>query len=148
MDTRPVNAKFPHPVEQANGLADVVRLKVAGVSFEETERITMIRQHEHCSASEDCRGLRFRKDATKHAMTVITAAAKETLDASDVQAAIHRHARGDWGELGPSDRAENERALLHEGRLFSRYHDRLATKFYIITEANRSVTTVLLAEDY
>jgi hypothetical protein len=81
-------------------------------------------------------------------VTVITSAAKETLDADDVQAALARHARGDWGELDPTDRAQNERALQSEGRLFSRYHDRLATKFYIITEADRSATTVLLPEDY
>ena len=42
-------------------------------------------------------------------LTVITAAAKQTLDAADVQAALTRHARGDWGELDPSDQAENER---------------------------------------
>ena len=81
-------------------------------------------------------------------VTVITAGAKETLDAADVQAALTRHVHGDWGELDPSDQAENERALLNEGRLFSRYHDRRASKFYIITEADRSATTVLLPEDY
>ena len=42
----------------------------------------------------------------------------------------------------------NERALQDGGRLFSRYQDSKAVKFYIITEADRSATTVLLPEDY
>lgn len=54
-------------------------------------------------------------------------------------------------ELGaavPATEAANERALRQGGRLFSRYKERKAVKFYIITEADRSATTVLLPEDY
>ena len=79
---------------------------------------------------------------------VITANANSTLEVTDVDAAIVRHATGDWGELSEDDIAANERALHDEGRLLSVYRDSSGTKFYVITEADRSATTVLLPEDY
>ena len=61
---------------------------------------------------------------------------------------LMRHASGDWGELDEHDRNENEQALLRGGRLFSEYRTTTDIKFWIITEHDRSVTTVLLPEDY
>ena len=80
--------------------------------------------------------------------TVTTSNALDTLTPEDVLKAMGRHHRGDWGNLCEEDRQVNEQALEHGGRLFSVYHDRAETKFYIITEHDRSVTTVLLPEDY
>lgn len=80
--------------------------------------------------------------------TVITSNALSTLPDEDVLSALGRHARGDWGELDPEDVAENERSLKEGGRLLSVYHSQGGTKFYVITEHDRSVTTVLLPEDY
>ena len=79
---------------------------------------------------------------------VITANALQTLNADDVLTALNRHVTGDWGDLDPEDRQENESALLHGGRLLSAYCDRAGVKFWIITESDRSVTTTLLPEDY
>jgi hypothetical protein len=79
---------------------------------------------------------------------VITAAATVSLHPEDVPAAIARHGAGDWGELCEEDRAANEEALASHGRLFSAYKDRCGVRFYVITEHDRSVTTVLLPEDY
>jgi hypothetical protein len=79
---------------------------------------------------------------------VITARAKDVLHPQDVQGCVERHAAGDWGELCDGDRRENEIALVQGLRLFSVYHDRSKIKFYIITEHDRSVTTILLPEDY
>ena len=63
--------------------------------------------------------------------------------------ALAEHFAGDWGELSADDRAENERAVrAGDLRLFSVYRDRRGTRFYVITEADRSATTVLLPEDY
>src|SRR5215213_8969580 len=59
-----------------------------------------------------------------------------------------RHKHGDWGDLGPDDLAENERALREGSRLFSRYHTRRNDGLWIITEWDRSVTTLLLPEEY
>jgi hypothetical protein len=79
--------------------------------------------------------------------TVITPNAAGRLNPQDICRCLSRHKRGDWGELCPQDVAQNERSL-QEGRLVSVYHDLTGTKFYIITEPDRSVTTVLLPEDY
>jgi hypothetical protein len=79
---------------------------------------------------------------------VITRGALQTVNPDDVQRSIARHAKGDWGDLEPQDRAENELSLRQGFRLLSTYADRSGTKFYIITEADRSVTTILLPSEY
>jgi hypothetical protein len=80
--------------------------------------------------------------------TAITASAQRTINPRDVQRALARHAQGDWGELCEDDRQENERSLQKGGRLFSAYVAADGTRFWIITEADRAVTTLLLPEDY
>lgn len=80
--------------------------------------------------------------------TLITPTAQTQLNAQDVYACLERHARGDWGDCCEEDQKENEYALTRNLRLMSVYHDRDGTKFWIITEADRSATTVLLPEDY
>lgn len=72
----------------------------------------------------------------------------EALNAQDsVLALLHRHASGDWGDLDQEDKTANEKALGYGGRLLSSYKIG-QTKVWIITEADRSVTTVLLPEEY
>jgi hypothetical protein len=60
---------------------------------------------------------------------------------------LARHATGDWGELCAFDRRQNEIALREGYRVLSSY-DVLAERVWIITEADRSVTTILLPEEY
>lgn len=55
---------------------------------------------------------------------------------------------GDWGGLHEHDRQENESSLTQGFRLLSVYHSAKGKKFYLITEADRLVTTILLPEDY
>ena len=66
----------------------------------------------------------------------------------EILVALARHVRGDWGTLDPEDWTANDDALKHGGRLLSSYHSTRNVKFWIITEWDRSVTTVLLPEDY
>ena len=80
--------------------------------------------------------------------TVITRNAMDQVDSADVQAALARHANGDWGDVDKEDWQENELSLRKGFRLLSSYTDRRGTKFWIITEADHSATTVLLPEDY
>ena len=61
---------------------------------------------------------------------------------------LDRHAQGDWGEISEADRQENEFSLVNGYRLLSAYRLTDGTKIWIITEADRSATTVLLPEDY
>ncbi|MCS3392750.1 hypothetical protein NX868_12605 [Burkholderia thailandensis] len=82
--------------------------------------------------------------------TLITPAALSMLEQVGLSsvALLDRHCSGDWGELGADDIAENELALLTGKRLLSSYVIPGGGKVWIITEADRSVTTVLLPEDY
>lgn len=61
---------------------------------------------------------------------------------------LFRHASGDWGELDEEDKRENELSLVHGFRLLSAYKLRSGEKIWIITEADRSVTTLLLPDEY
>ena len=70
------------------------------------------------------------------------------LTPADILIAIQRHQAGDWGDLEEHDRQANGRALTTGERLLSVYHSAKGTKFWIITEADRRVSTVLLPEDY
>jgi hypothetical protein len=79
---------------------------------------------------------------------VITRNALETIPPDEVLRALSRHTESDWGDLCEEDRHQNELCLAQGGRLFSAYHAANRTTFWIITEADRSVTTVLLPADY
>jgi hypothetical protein len=61
---------------------------------------------------------------------------------------VSRHASGDWGDLSEDDRNENEFSLAHGFRLLSSYKLRNGTKLWIISEADRSSTTLLLPNEY
>jgi len=80
--------------------------------------------------------------------TVATPGALQDLTHDDIIAALTRHSQGDWGDLDEPDLAANERALLTEGRLFSVYTSASHVRFYVITECDRSATTVLLPHEY
>jgi hypothetical protein len=60
---------------------------------------------------------------------------------------LKRHAAGDWGVLGREDAQANEEALMHEARLISAYQTQLGVRLWIITEADRSSTCLLLPEE-
>ena len=55
---------------------------------------------------------------------------------------------GDWGDLDPFDQQQNEQAVTHGGRLLSAYRLKDGTRIWVITEWNRSATTLLLPEEY
>ena len=77
---------------------------------------------------------------------VIAPAALMLLSAEDIQTALNAHVNGEWGDLGKQDREENDQALAKDRRLLSVYHTATGTKFWIITESDRSVTNVYLRE--
>jgi hypothetical protein len=79
---------------------------------------------------------------------VATPSALDAVSQQEINAALSRHLHGDWGNCDPEDAAENELALAEGFRLFSVYQTQAGTKFWIITEADRSATTILLPADY
>ena len=81
---------------------------------------------------------------------VTTAGAFETmkrLHISPVELLL-RHVRGDWGDLDDADKQENEFSVLRYLRIFSAYKVGKDEKLWIITEADRSVTTILRPDEY
>ena len=79
---------------------------------------------------------------------VATPNALEHIPNPEILAALQRHLTGDWGDVDEHDREENELSLKEGFRLLSVYRSASGVKFWIITEADRSRTTVLLPEDY
>ena len=67
---------------------------------------------------------------------------------AEVVGLISRHMSGDWGDLDEEDKRENNLALSRGLRILSAYETSSGLKIWIISEADRSVTTVLLPEDY
>ena len=61
---------------------------------------------------------------------------------------LSRHVRGDWGELPKEDQDENHLSLEKGFRLLSSYRTTAGDKIWVITEADRSVTTLLLPDEY
>ena len=61
---------------------------------------------------------------------------------------LRRHVGCDWGDLSDEDQKENDYSLGHGFRLLSSYRTNAGDKLWIITESDRSVTTLLLPEEY
>ena len=61
---------------------------------------------------------------------------------------LARHQAGDWGEVDEEDRAENELSVVKGFRILSTYRTSTDIKIWVITEADRSATTILLPEEY
>ena len=61
---------------------------------------------------------------------------------------LRRHVTGDWGEVCKEDAKENDFSVEHGFRILSAYSLKTGVKVWIITEADRSATTLLLPEEY
>lgn len=79
---------------------------------------------------------------------VATPNALDHITHDDIMAALQRHVAGDWGDVCAEDKQSNDDAVAEGMRILSAYRAANGTKFWIITEADRSVTTILLPEDY
>lgn len=80
--------------------------------------------------------------ATPSALAVLEQAGQSPLEF------LRRHQTGNWGELCDEDKRENEFSLKHGFRILSAYRTTADVRLWIITEADRSVTTILLPEEY
>lgn len=77
-----------------------------------------------------------------------TPGALRELSEEEVVAAINRHVRGDWGLVDEEDARTNNQAIEDGLRVLSAFDSAAGQRFWIITEADRSVTTVLLPDEY
>ena len=80
--------------------------------------------------------------ATPGALAALTESGQSPLEF------VRRHQKGDWGEVPEEDRQENEFSVAHGFRLLSAYTLRTGVRLWIMTEADRSTTTLLLPEEY
>lgn len=78
----------------------------------------------------------------------VTKGAFRQLNPEEVHEALRRHARCDWGECCKEDAQANDDALKTGGRFVSAYRDSKGVKFWIITEADRMATTILIPDEY
>jgi hypothetical protein len=76
----------------------------------------------------------------------MTSAAAAALTHAEIMTALRRHLAADWGDVDEHDWQENELSLREGFRLLSAYHTGGGQKFWILTEADRSHTTVMLPE--
>jgi hypothetical protein len=82
--------------------------------------------------------------------TLITPGAQEAIrDAGQLPLEfLMRHQSGDWGDLCREDKRENEFSIANGFRILSKYHTAEGEALYIITEWDRSATTILLPSEY
>lgn len=76
-----------------------------------------------------------------------TAHVLASVSMADIAHAVSRHQLGDWGEMDATDKKANDVALRNGGHLLSLYSGRSGVKFWIITEPDRSATTILLPSE-
>ena len=79
---------------------------------------------------------------------VATSLALERILYEEIEAGLRRHALGSWGAICHEDKLSNDYAVRHGERIPSAYWCTLGFQFWIITEGDRSATTVLLPQEY
>jgi len=79
---------------------------------------------------------------------VITEGVQNSVSANEVIKAIERHYDGDWGDIDANDWKANDEAAQFDRRILSSYTSKCGVTFWIITEWDRNVTTVLLPSEY
>jgi len=83
-------------------------------------------------------------------IVVGTQGAVDTLEAAGQsrQAFLDRHSHGDWGDVPDADKQENDFSLTYGFRILSSYTTTAGERIWVLTEADRSATTILLPEEY
>ncbi len=79
---------------------------------------------------------------------VLTSRVMEEICPYDAAEALDRHKQGDWGHVCEDDKLANDFSLEEELGLLSKFEDSKGTRFWIMTEADRSATMILLPEEY
>lgn len=90
---------------------------------------------------------KYAKELFPMGRIMVTHGVQATIDATELLIAICRHAHGDWGDVCEQDRASNDMALLGGRRIASTFRSSDGKKFWVITECDRSYTTILLPNE-
>lgn len=78
----------------------------------------------------------------------MTTGARDSLQPFEITALLKRHAHCDWGVCGLDDAESNDEALIEGSRVLSVYRSNSGEKVWLITEADRSATTILMPSEY
>jgi hypothetical protein len=83
-------------------------------------------------------------------MVVRTPGAVQALEAAGQRPEefVDRHAHGDWGDVPEADKHENDFSLTYGFRILSSYTTSAGERIWVLTEADRSATTILLPDEY
>lgn len=101
--------------------------------------------------AESTEALTFPKATLELGQHITTPGARAALVRANASPAdlLARHEKGDWGDMDAEDLATNDRAAANGGRLLSSYNLPITGEpVWVITEADRSATTILLPEEY
>jgi hypothetical protein len=131
------------PLTEATAYTDLLNSAIGEVDWDEIAQAFIGKQHDEPPTQPPAKTPAFHPG-----QFVVARQAFDTLPPEEIATALSRHLAGDWGDVCEEDRQENELSLKEGFRLFSVYHAGDGTKFWIITEADRSATTVLLPEEY
>lgn len=137
-----------NPLEKPSVYSDLLRAALDEVHWDEIAADLLEQDYPPppsnvAAPSETEASFRF---ALGKVVTTPGAIAEVALD--EITVSLNHHARGDWGLVGEDDAKENELALRQGFRLLSAYESASGQRFWIITEADRSVTTILLPGEY
>ncbi|WP_256262444.1 hypothetical protein [Pseudomonas gingeri] len=127
---------------------DRLELRLAVVRMQgQLQGLQIMLRHEVYVPEQRVPGLFF---SPGHILTTQGVEALKEQGLLDISIYLHRHLIGDWGNLDDEDKQSNEHALQHDLRLFSAYEVKAGeeNRLWIITEGDRSVTTLLLPSEY
>jgi len=114
----------------------------------ESGRIAAEKAGENAAMKRESEKKGFAKPKFAIGQLVVTPGVADTLTPRELLAALRRHRRGDWGMVCPEDMESNDKALQRGCRLLSAFETGQGVKFWILTEWDRSVTTVLFPHEY
>jgi hypothetical protein len=115
----------------------------AGLGLEAARTVVPLPSNRHIMNDKPLPNALFRLGTI-----VATPGVMAMLSSEEQFIAIQQHQVGDWGDLGELDRETNNSAVKDGGRIMSVYQSFNGERFWVITEADRSVTTLLLPRQY
>ena len=137
-----------NPLQEATVFSDLLNAALSEIDWHEIAECFLEEFRPAPLEPQQARHSQSDSPRFEFGQTVSTPAALSVVTHEEIVAALGRHVRGDWGQVCANDWQENELSLKEGFRVMSVYETADKTRFWIITEADRSVTTVLLPEDY
>lgn len=140
-------------IKIANKLMDIID-ELIRLSEDMLYKVSQVEGNDNIVYPKEIENLREGKSVIFRTGIIITTPSINSLMRRDKEFAnfifesLDRHVSGDWGDIPEEDKKANDYAIGRFERIFSGYIDRKGRKIWIITEADRSATTILFPEEY